>query len=84
MDFQKIIGRLLGHPGAYDVDAVTSILRERSQPRRTDIFHGFDSPPVPPSVGTEEPAPASTEEKASAKKNGAKRKRPPAPTPDRF
>ena len=84
MDFQKIIGRLLGHPGAYDVDAITSILKERGQPRRTDIFRGFDSPPAPPSVGTEEPPPASMEEKASTKKSGVKRKRPPAPTPDRF
>jgi len=84
MAFRKIIGRLLGRPGAYDVDAVTSILRGRSQPRSTDIFRGFDSPPAPPGAGTEEPPPASAEEKAPSRKNAVKRKRPPVPTPDRF
>ena len=45
MSLQKIISKVLGRAGGFDVDAVTSILKGRDLPRQTAIFQGFDSPP---------------------------------------
>jgi hypothetical protein len=45
MSLQKIISKLLGRPGDFDVDTVTSILKGRDLPRQTATFQGFDSPP---------------------------------------
>ncbi len=45
MSLQKIISRVLGRPGAFDVDAVTSILKGRRLQGRKTIFKGFQSPP---------------------------------------
>src|SRR6266496_6041086 len=86
MALRKIIDRVLGRPGAFDVDAVTSVLRGRSQPRQTEIFRGFNSPPVHASTATEEPPPAAGGNSATKEKRGTKtkRKRAAKPTPDRF
>jgi len=86
MAFRKIIDRVLGRPGAFDVDAVTSVLRGRSQPKQTEIFRGFNSPPVDASTATEEPPPAAGGNSATKEKRGTKtkRKRTDIPAPDRF
>jgi len=45
MSLQKIISRVLGLPGAFDVDVVTSVLKGRRLQGRKTIFRGFQSPP---------------------------------------
>ena len=86
MAFRKLIDRVLGRPGDFDVDAVTSVLRGRSQPRQTEIFRGFNSPPVDASAATEGPPPAANDNSATKEKRGpkTKRKRTDIPAPDRF
>jgi hypothetical protein len=87
MSNHKIINRVLGRRAAFDVDVdeVTSILRGRSQPRQSDVFRGFNSPPVHAGAGTETPPPA--EKNSATEKRGSKpnaRKRIAVPAPDRF
>jgi hypothetical protein len=85
MGLERFIDKILGRPGAFDVDAVTSVLRGRSQPSRTEGFRGFNSPPVQSSTAAEEPALASNESSTEAKRGPkTKRKRTAAPAPDRF
>ena len=45
MSLQKIINKVLGRPGAFDLDAVTSVLEGRRLEGRQLIFRGFESPP---------------------------------------
>ncbi len=45
MSLQKIISRVLGRPGAFDIDAVMSVLKGRRLQGRKTIFRGFQSPP---------------------------------------
>jgi hypothetical protein len=89
MSNHKIINRVLGRRAAFDVDVdeVTSILNGRSQPRRSDAFRGFNSPPVHASARTETPPLAeksSATEKRGSKPNAKGRKRIAVPAPDRF
>ena len=46
MSLQKIISKVLGRPGTFEVDAVTSVLKGRRLQGRKTIFKGFNSPPV--------------------------------------
>jgi len=45
MSLQKIISKVLGLPGAFDVEAVTRVLEGRRLQGRKTIFKGFNSPP---------------------------------------
>ncbi len=45
MRLQRYINRVLGWPGAFDVDAVTSVLIGRELARQRTAFRGFNSPP---------------------------------------
>jgi len=45
MSLQKIINKVLGRPGAFDLDAVTSVLEGRRLQGHETIFTGFKSPP---------------------------------------
>src|SRR5439155_214653 len=85
MAFRKIIDRVLGRPGAFDVDAVTSVLRGRSQPKQTEIFRGFNSPPVDATTVAKAPPPAANDNSATKEKRGTKtkRKRTDIPAQDR-
>ena len=83
MGLHRLIKRMLGRPGAFDVDTVRSVLSGRSQAQQTDVFRGFNSPPVDLPAEPQTP----TEKNSGAQeKRGAKpkRKRTAIPTPDRF
>ena len=45
MRLQRFINRILGRPGAFDVDAVTSVLMGRELVSERTAFRGFESPP---------------------------------------
>jgi len=45
MRLQRFINRILGRPGAFDVDAVTSVLNGRDLAKQMTAFRGFESPP---------------------------------------
>jgi len=86
MGLRRFMNKILGRPAPFDVDAVTSVLRGRSQPQRTDEFRGFNSPPIHVSVAIEESPPAQDKNPPAQEKRGQKpkRKRTAIPTPDRF
>src|SRR5947208_16516696 len=86
MAFRKIIDRVLGRPGAFDVDAVTSVLRGRSQPKQTEIFRGFNSPPVDATTVAKAPPPPAHDNSATKENRvtTTKRQRTDIPAPDRF
>ena len=84
MGLHRLIKKMLGRPGAFDVDTVRSVLSGRSQAQQTDVFRGFNSPPVDLPAEPQETPPeknSGAQEKRGAK---PKRKRTAIPTPDRF
>src|SRR5439155_27069497 len=86
MAFRKIIDRVLGRPGAFDVDAVTCVLRGSSQLKQTEIFRGFNSPPVDATTVAKAPPPAANENSVLKEKlvTKSKRKRIDIPAPERY
>jgi hypothetical protein len=44
MTLHRYILRVLGWPCGFDIEAVTSVLKGRRQPRQRAMFRGFNSP----------------------------------------